>query len=78
MVTETKSVFRMYKLFKYSDLACYCIIVIANSRLVLTHFHIHKMVKHTQAIRLLLPMNCMSVFDDFVGLALKGLKQLYT
>ena len=66
----------MYKLFKYSDLACYCIIVIANSRLVLTN--LHKMVKHTQTIRLLLPMNCMSVFDDFVGLALKGLKQLYT
>ena len=66
----------MYKFFKYSDLACYCIIVIANSRLVLTH--LHKMVKQTQTIRLLLPMNCMSVFDDFVGLALKGLKQLYT
>ena len=31
------------------------------------------MVKHTQTIRWLLPMNCLSVFDHFVGLALKGL-----
>ena len=34
------------------------------------------MVKHTQTIRRLLPMNCLSVFDYFVGLALKGLKTL--
>ena len=32
------------------------------------------MVKHTQKIRRLLPMNCLSVFDHFVGLAVKGLK----
>ena len=31
------------------------------------------MVKHTQAIRWLLPRNYLSVFDHFVGLALKGL-----
>ena len=31
------------------------------------------MVKHTQTIRRLLPTNCLSVFDHFVGLALKGL-----
>ena len=31
------------------------------------------MVKHTQKIRLLLPTNCLSVFDHFVELALKGL-----
>ena len=31
------------------------------------------MVKHTQTIRQLLPTNCLSVFDDFVALALKGL-----
>ena len=31
------------------------------------------MVKHTQTIRQLLPTNCLNVFDDFVGLALKGL-----
>ena len=30
------------------------------------------MVKHTQTIRRLLPMNCLSVFDHFVGL--KGFK----
>ena len=31
------------------------------------------MVKHTQTIRRLLPTNCLSVFDHFVGLVLKGL-----
>ena len=30
------------------------------------------MVKHTQTIRWLLPANCLSVFDHFVELALKG------
>ena len=30
-----------------------------------------KMVKYVQRIRRLLPMNCLSVFDHFVGLALK-------
>ena len=33
------------------------------------------MVKHTQKIRRLLPTNCLSVFEHFVGLALKGLNQ---
>ena len=33
------------------------------------------MVKHTQTIRRLLPKNCLSVFDHFVGLALKRLKK---
>ena len=33
----------------------------------------HKMVKHTQTIRRLLPTNCLSVFDQFVGMTLKGL-----
>ena len=32
------------------------------------------MVKHTQTIRRLLPTNRLSVFDNFVGLAFKGLK----
>ena len=37
------------------------------------------MVKHTQTIHRqivdeLLPTNCLSVFDHFMGLALKGLK----
>ena len=32
------------------------------------------MVKHTQAIRWQLPINCLNVFDHFVGLALEGLK----
>ena len=31
------------------------------------------MVKHTQTIRRLLATICLSVFDKFVGLALKGL-----
>ena len=33
-----------------------------------------KMIKHTQTIRWLLPTSCLSVFDHFVGLALRGLK----
>ena len=33
------------------------------------------MVKHTQAIRRVLPTNCLSVFDHFVELALKGLRK---
>ena len=32
-----------------------------------------KMVKHTQTIRRLLSTNCLSVFEHFVGLAVKGL-----
>ena len=31
------------------------------------------MVKHTETIRRLLPTDFLSVFDHFVGLALKGL-----
>ena len=31
------------------------------------------MVKHTQQFVGNLPTNCLSVFDQFVGLALKGL-----
>ena len=34
------------------------------------------MVKHTQAIRWLLPTNCLSIFDHFVRSALKGLKSM--
>ena len=37
-------------------------------------FQSQKMIKHTQAIRWLLPTNCLRVFDHFVELALKGLK----
>ena len=33
----------------------------------------HKKVKHTQTICRLLPTNCLSVFDHFVGLVRKGL-----
>ena len=33
------------------------------------------MVKHTLAVRRLLPMNSFNVFDHFVGLALEGLKE---
>ena len=33
------------------------------------------MVKHTQTIRRLLPMNCLTVFDHFVELALEGLRE---
>ena len=34
----------------------------------------HKMVKHTQTIRRQQPTNCLSVFDHFMRLALKGFK----
>ena len=34
------------------------------------------MIKQTQAVRRLLPTNCLSVFDHFVGLSLKGLSEL--
>ena len=34
----------------------------------------HKIAKHTQKINRLLPTNCLSVLNHFVGLALKGLK----
>ena len=33
------------------------------------------MVKHNQTIRRSKPATCLSVFDHFVGLALKGLRQ---
>ena len=33
------------------------------------------MVKHTQMIRRKLTTNCLSVFDHFVGLAVKGLNE---
>ena len=33
------------------------------------------MVKHIQTVHRLLPANCLSVFDHFVGLARKGLTQ---
>ena len=36
----------------------------------------HKLVKHTQIICRLLPTNCLSVFDQFVGFTLKGLKKV--
>ena len=36
------------------------------------------MVKHTQTIRRQQPTNCLSVFDHFAGLALKGLSYLST
>ena len=34
------------------------------------------MVKHIQTIRQQKPTNCLSVFDHFVELALKGLKEI--
>ena len=35
---------------------------------------LHKMAKHTQTIRRLLPTNCLGEFAHSVGLALKGIK----
>ena len=36
------------------------------------------MVKNNQTIRRLLPTNCLSVFDHFVGMALKEFKSILT
>ena len=36
------------------------------------------MVKYTQTIRRLLPTNCLSVFDHYVELAVKGLNMVFT
>ena len=33
----------------------------------------HKLIKYTQTIRCLLPTNCLSEFDHFAELVLKGL-----
>ena len=38
----------------------------------------HKMAKHTQAIRRQQQTSCLSVFDHFVRLALKGLSSITT
>ena len=35
------------------------------------------MFKHTQTIRRLLPTNCLSVLDHFVGLACTGLRKIF-
>ena len=35
------------------------------------------MVRHAQTIRWLLPTDCLSVFDHFVGLAFKGLNVVF-
>ena len=35
------------------------------------------MIKHTQTIGRQKPANCLSVFDHFVGLALKGLRHKF-
>ena len=35
------------------------------------------MIKNTQTIRQQQPMNCLSVFDNFVGLAVKGLNSIF-
>ena len=35
------------------------------------------MVKHTQAIRRQKPTDCLNVFDHFVMLTLKGLRQTF-
>ena len=36
---------------------------------------LYQMVKHAQTIRRLVSTNCLSVFDHFVGLALKRLNE---
>ena len=38
----------------------------------------HKIVKHNQTICRLLSTNCLSMFDHFVGLMVKGLRLMET
>ena len=70
----------LWRIDKESDLAIVCkkicIIIIEYSlrTFVNTKRQPHKLVKHTQTIRRLLSTNCLSVFDQFVGLVLKGLR----
>ena len=55
--------------------------IIQCDNLFITYYHIHQpfkchlygVVEHNQTICWLLLMDCLSVFDRFVGLALKGL-----
>ena len=61
-----------------ADKPFYSTIKIKTGKMLLTlKRHPHKMVKHTQTIRRLLPTNCLSVFDHFVELALKELRKLH-
>ena len=50
----------------------YCFLLVGIRRHQPFNRQPHKMVKHTQKN---LPKNCLSVFDHFVGLALKGLSR---
>ena len=44
-----------------------------NNLILIRYASTHEMVKHTPTIRWLLPTSCLSVFDHFMGLVLKGL-----
>ena len=52
-------------------LVCFVFFLVCKTVL----FKLHKMVKPPQTVRRLLPSNCFSMFDHFVGLALKGLSK---
>ena len=50
------------------------LLMISETKIKGTFKHqFYKMVKHTQTIRRLMPTDCLSVLEQFVGLALKGL-----
>ena len=58
----------------YATCPILCLILLfVGGTLQLSRCQHYKMVKNTQTIRRLLPMNCLSVFDHFVRLALEGI-----
>ena len=52
--------------------------IVSNIYLLTFKRQPHKMVKHAKTSRRQQPTNCLSVFDHFVGLALKGLSFILT
>ena len=72
----------LYLIFKKSIIKLFCFSYVVISVWCLPNVYClsqpfkrqpHKMAKHTQTICRLLPTNCLSVFNHFVRLALKGL-----
>ena len=72
--------FAKYFCFVSKTLSCGKIIFLVRGSLISYLFpfkrQLQKMVKPTEAICRVLPTNCLSVFENFVGLILKGLMSL--
>ena len=62
--------------YMFKDIYVTKLLILVLHRMIYPFKHQpHKMVKHTKTIRRLLPTNCLNVFDHFMGLALKRLKE---